>query len=239
MTAVEQEQLVTAAPTVDRPLWAVPTVAPIEPTLAYHSWQRHMKRTIDIAVVVLLLPIALPLMLLIAVAVKCVSRGPVLFRHQRIGRNGQMFGMLKFRTMYVDAAQRLEADPELYASYVANDYKLAATDDPRIVPLGRFLRRTSLDELPQLFNVLWGQMSLVGPRPIVAGELECYGSLANAYLGARPGITGRWQCEGRNHIRYPERAMLDADYVETWSLWRDVVILLKTIPCVLRRHGSH
>ena len=218
-------------------LRAVPTGAPSG--LVHHGWRHHAKRVMDITLTVALLPIALPVMAVIAIVIKSRSRGPVLFRHDRLGRDGRMFQMLKFRTMYVDATERLETEPGLFDAYVFNDFKLSVDDDPRIVPGGRFLRRTSLDELPQLFNVLAGSMSLVGPRPIVAGELECYGKHAWAYLGVKPGITGRWQTDGRNHVRYPERAELDADYVATWSLRQDVVILLKTVPKVLRRHGSH
>ncbi len=193
----------------------------------------------DIVLTVAILLIALPVMAAIAIAIKARSRGPVLFRHERLGRDGQTFQMLKFRTMYADAPERLYAEPTLHAAYVHNDFKLTLDEDPRIVPGGRFLRRSSLDELPQLFNVLAGSMSLVGPRPIVAGELECYGPHGWAYLGVRPGITGHWQTNGRNHVRYPERAALDADYVARWSLGRDVLILLKTVPRVVRGHGAH
>jgi exopolysaccharide production protein ExoY len=204
-----------------------------------HGWRRHAKRTMDIALGSALLIVLLPLMAVIAVMLKVRSRGPVLFRHERIGRNGETFQMFKFRTMYIDATDRLRVEPELFQSYVHNDFKVPLQDDPRIVPGGRFLRRWSLDELPQLFNVLAGTMSLVGPRPIVAGELECYGPYSTIYLDVKPGITGRWQIDGRNQIRYPQRARLDADYVTNWSLGQDVAILLKTVPAVLRRRGAH
>jgi exopolysaccharide production protein ExoY len=207
--------------------------------LGQHGWRRHVKRTMDIAVGSALVIVLLPLMAAIAVVIKARSRGPVLFRQERLGRDGTTFQLLKFRTMYVDATDRLRAEPELHASYVRNDYKLSLDDDPRIVPGGRFLRRSSFDELPQLFNVLAGSMSLVGPRPVVAGELDCYGHYRWAYLGVKPGITGRWQTNGRNQIRYPARARIDADYVRTWSLHQDVAILLKTVPTVVRRRGCH
>lgn len=238
MSALEREAVVLEPHGLitDRALWAVPD-RNVE--LAYLSWRRHVKRTIDIAIVVLLLPVALPLMAIVAIAVRLGSPGAVLFRHNRVGRHGEMFEMLKFRTMYVDATDRLHLDPSLYAAYVDNDFKLPAGDDPRLVRFGRFMRATSLDELPQLFNVLRGHMSLVGPRPIVASELQCYGVHAEAYLETRPGITGRWQCDGRNHIRYPARAVLDAEYLATWSLRKDFLILIRTVPSVLRRHGSH
>jgi len=206
--------------------------------LAYLGWRRHVKQAIDVGVVVVTFPITLLLVLVIAAGVKLTSRGPVFFRHQRTGQRGEAFSMLKFRTMYVDAMDRLRADPALYETYLRNDFKLPAERDPRIVPLGRFLRRWSLDEIPQIFNVLQGRMSLVGPRPIVEGELECYGPWSWAYLEAKPGITGRWQTTGRNFIHYPGRAQLDADYLTHWSLHGDLAILLKTIPCVLRGDGT-
>jgi exopolysaccharide production protein ExoY len=203
------------------------------------GWRWHAKRTVDVTVVLLVLPVALTLLALLAVITKVASPGPVLFRQERVGHGGQVFRMLKIRTMHTDSAARLHADPELYERYVRNDFKLPGGEDPRLVPLGRFLRSTSLDELPQLLNVLRGDMSLVGPRPVVEDELRAYGSMVTAYVYVRPGITGRWQVEGRNEIRYPERALLDAEYVEHYRLRTDALILCKTLPCVLRRSGVH
>lgn len=160
-----------------------------------------------------------------------------MFGQRRVGRDGGVFRCWKFRTMYTDSEDRLSADPALYERYVTNDFKLEMGGDPRVTPLGRFLRRSSLDELPQLFNVLIGNMSLVGPRPVVVDELEMYGPWKDAYLAAKPGITGPWQCSGRNEIRYPERAMLDAEYLSSWRPARDMKILLRTVPAVLRRNG--
>jgi len=167
------------------------------------------------------------------------SPGNPLFRQVRVGQGGKRFKCIKFRTMYRDAEARLHADSELYELYQLNDYKLPLADDPRIFPFGRFLRASSLDELPQLFNVLTGRMSLVGPRPVVPSELALYGPWADAYLAAVPGITGPWQVNGRNHIRYPQRAILDAEYIERWTFRSDLAIIAKTIPRVLRRDGSH
>ena len=206
--------------------------------LRYKGRWRYAKRTLDLALIAATLPLTLPLMAAVGIGVKVSSPGPVLFRQQRVGQHGEMITVLKFRTMYADSLERLHADDELYRQYVEHDFKLPVAIDPRIAPAGRFLRHTSLDELPQIFNVLGGSMSLVGPRPIVADELACYGPWAWGYLVAKPGITGRWQTAGRNHVRYPERAENDADYLTTWSLWSDVVILLKTVPTVLRRRGS-
>lgn len=208
-------------------------------SLRYNGWRRHLKRLIDVAIAGAAMLVAVPLMLAIALVVTWSSPGPVLFRQHRIGKGGRAFRIVKFRTMYVDAEQRLRADPELYAAYVANDYKLDLDVDPRITPIGRFLRKSSLDELPQLFNVLGGTMSLVGPRPVVPEELACYGDVVASYLQLLPGLTGRWQIEGRNFVRYPERAYLDDDYLRSWHLRSDLKIIAKTVPLVLGRRGCH
>jgi undecaprenyl-phosphate galactose phosphotransferase len=151
-----------------------------------------------------------------------------------------MFGCLKFRTMVPDAdgvlRRLLEDDPRARAEW-ESDFKLK--DDPRITPIGAFLRRTSLDELPQLWNVLKGEMSLVGPRPIIEEELERYGDQVGYYLETRPGITGLWQISGRNDTGYEDRVALDSWYVRNWSLWYDLVILVKTINVVLQHKGAY
>ena len=177
-------------------------------------------------------------MVVIAAMIKVRSPGPVFFRQERLGRDGRTFRMFKFRTMYRDTPERLLAEPGLYESYLRNDFKLPLPDDPRVVPGSAFLRRWSLDELPQLFDVLAGRMSLVGPRPIVPAEIERYGPHAWAYCEVKPGITGPWQSAGRNDIRYPERAQLDVGYVQSWSLRADARILLRTAPRVLRQLGT-
>src|SRR5690606_9616350 len=164
---------------------------------------------------------------------------PAVFRQERIGLGGRTFAMYKFRTMRADAEEQLHADPELWARYVANDYKLPAEMDARITPVGRFLRRSSLDELPQLLNVLAGSMSLVGPRPVVPGEIAKYGDRAEAYLSVRPGLTGAWQVNGRSTVDYPDRVALDVEYVRTWNLWRDVTILARTPRAVISARGAH
>ncbi len=145
---------------------------------------------------------------------------------------------MKFRTIHVDSVDRLRGDPDLYALFVANDFKLPVDEDPRIITGGRLLRLASLDELPQLFNVLGGSMSLVGPRPVEMAQLASYGHLSWAYLEARPGLTGRWQTTGRSQVLFPERAELDADYLARWRLRNDLLILLKTVPAVVRRNGA-
>lgn len=200
---------------------------------------RFIKRTFDIVAASLLLLALAPLLLSVA---WLVSRdgGPATFGHTRIGRHGKPFRCLKFRSMVIDAQARLSEllarDPQARAEW-ERDFKLK--NDPRITPLGNFIRKTSLDELPQLINVLRGDMSLVGPRPVIADEVERYGEDKVFYLMARPGITGLWQISGRNDIDYDSRVALDCWYVRNWSLWYDIVILIKTIKVVLARDGAY
>ena len=179
-----------------------------------------------------------PLLVLIAVAVRRDSPGPALFRQRRIGYGSRPFTIYKFRSMAGDAEERLRRDG-LYDTYVANGFKLPPGDDPRITRFGAMLRRTSLDELPQLLNVLRGSMSLVGPRPVVPDELACYGELASAYTGVRPGVTGYWQVNGRSDVGFPERAELDAYYYDNRSLRVDLRILVRTVVAVAFRIGAH
>jgi exopolysaccharide production protein ExoY len=197
------------------------------------------KRLLDLGLVLVLLPALLPLFLVIALLVALTSRGRVIFFQERIGLHGDGFRMMKFRTMRADAERRLRADPELWATYVENDFKLPAGADPRITTVGRLLRRSSLDELPQLVNVVIGQMSLVGPRPIVPEELAMYGADKDAYLSVKPGITGPWQVNGRSGIGYPERIALDREYATNWNFRSDLKILLQTPLAVLSRRGAH
>jgi lipopolysaccharide/colanic/teichoic acid biosynthesis glycosyltransferase len=168
------------------------------------------------------------------------SRGPALFKHRRVGQGGKIFNCLKFRTMVPNADQvlqdLLDSDLEIMEEWL-RDHKLR--DDPRITRLGRFLRRTSLDELPQLWNVLRGEMSLVGPRPVVPDELRRYGNKVTTFLSARPGITGLWQVSGRTDTDYRRRVALDVCYVRRRSLLLDVYILLKTLPVVFARSGAY
>jgi exopolysaccharide production protein ExoY len=199
---------------------------------------RAMKRSLDIALSGIALLVTAPLLVLIGIAVCLASTGWPLFGQIRLGRDGREFRCWKFRSMHRNAEEILQQDPELYADYLANDFKLSRANDPRVTTLGRFLRASSLDELPQLFNVLIGQMSLVGPRPVVPAELaRCYGPWSDAYLAMRPGITGPWQVGGRNDIRYPERAELDARYVNTWRFRNDLAILARTPAALLRGPG--
>lgn len=197
-------------------------------------------RAVDIALSMAALVVLAPLLLAVAIAVKLTSEGPAIFRHRRIGRNGQEFYCFKFRTMVCDADKRLAAllreNPVARAEW-ERDHKLR--NDPRITPIGVFLRKTSLDELPQIFNVLLGTMSWVGPRPIVAGEIIRYGHRFNAYCKVRPGITGLWQISGRNDTSYRRRVAMDVLYVRTRTLRLYSRIILLTVPAVLRQHGSY
>lgn len=198
------------------------------------------KRAMDVVLSLVLLVLVLPVALVVAVLV-ARDGGPVLFRQERVGRGGRTFRMFKFRSMAADAEARLVADPELHRRYVENDFKLPADEDPRITSLGRVLRATSLDELPQLLNVLRGDMSLVGPRPIVVRELDEYVRRGGEedYLAVRPGMTGPWQAGGRSSVGYDERVALDRQYRREAGVTTDLVILVQTVGAVLRREGAH
>jgi exopolysaccharide biosynthesis polyprenyl glycosylphosphotransferase len=202
--------------------------------------QAAVKRAADFVLSALLLMVLSPLMGLIAIGVKLTSAGPVLFRQRRLGLEGKPFTLLKFRTMRTDAEQILRDTPSLYEKYLQNNFKLPKGEDPRLTPLGVFLRATSLDELPQLFNVLIGEMSLVGPRPIVPHEAVEYGDSAMLFMSAKPGMTGHWQVSGRSEIaEYRKRVELDLEYIRDQSLGKDLEILLRTVPAVLRRKGAN
>jgi lipopolysaccharide/colanic/teichoic acid biosynthesis glycosyltransferase len=195
-----------------------------------------LKRVLDLAIATGLLLVTLPLMVLIATAIKLDSSGPVFYLRRVVGVGGKPFRAFKFRTMYVDADERLARDPELRSQFEEN-FKLK--DDPRITRIGRILRSTSLDELPQLVNVLRGQMSLVGPRMITEPERLLYGKWRMNLATVKPGITGLWQVSGRSDLSYDDRVRLDMQYIRNYSIWFDFHILWQTIPAVLRRRGAY
>jgi len=201
---------------------------------------RVIKRVLDIVLVVLASPLVLLLFLAVAAAVRVTSPGPILFSHRRIRRHGRFFSMWKFRTMCVDSTQVLEdylaAHPEARAEW-RTTHKLK--NDPRLTRIGVFLRKSSLDELPQFWNVLRGSMSLVGPRPIVAAEVEKYGKYFADYCKVKPGLTGLWQVSGRNEVTYDERVQLDCRYVREWSLLNDAKIMVKTLSSVINQDGAY
>jgi Undecaprenyl-phosphate galactose phosphotransferase WbaP len=200
---------------------------------------RLTKRIFDTLAAIALLLVLSPLLLMLALAIRR-DGGPAFFVHPRVGKNGRVFNCYKFRTMVVDAEHQLQtlfrSRPELVDQW-RNQRKLK--DDPRLSPLGGILRRRSLDELPQLINVIKGEMSLVGPRPIVRSELALYGADSVYYLMVRPGITGLWQVSGRSDIEYEKRVYLDTWYVKNWSIGYDLTILFKTFKVVLMRNGAY
>jgi exopolysaccharide production protein ExoY len=206
---------------------------------ALRWWQMIGKRALDVAVSSVALIVFAPVIAVLGIMVKLDSPGPAVFGQPRLGRFGRVFRCFKMRSMYADAEQRLRSDPALYADYVQNDYKLPPERDNRITPIGRFLRKTSLDELPQLWNVLKGDMSLVGPRPIVPEELEHYRQESPLFLSLRPGMTGAWQVGGRSAVAYPERSGIELEYIQGWSLMSDLGILARTVPAVARGLGAH
>jgi exopolysaccharide production protein ExoY len=195
-------------------------------------------RLLDAVGAALLLVVLAPVVAAVALLVWWNMGRPVLHVQQRVGRGGRLFPLYKFRSMVPDAEKMLRRSPELYQRYVASNFKVPAEEDERITPLGRLLRRTSLDELPQLWNVLRGDMSLVGPRAIVPEEVAEYGGYAQMLLRVRPGLTGLWQVSGRSRIGYPERARMDLQYVGERSFRKDLQILLRTLPAVLRQRGA-
>ena len=199
------------------------------------SFYQLSKRGLDISVSLVLLILASPLLVVIALMVKVGSKGPVFFAHRRLGRNGKEFDCLKFRTMSADAEERMKKDPQLRRRF---EEKFKLEDDPRITGCGGFLRRTSLDELPQLFHVLTGEMSLVGPRPIVKNELSKYSIYGQKLLSVKPGLSGLWQVCGRSDTTYPERVMMDMKYIDHRSFWLDLRLLMLTASAVVRKSGA-
>ena len=198
------------------------------------------KRILDVVISMTCLLAFLPFMLIVALVMKVTSPGPLFFGHERIGYQGKRFKVWKFRSMHVNArellVQTLEQNPDLRAEWEAT-HKLRC--DPRVSWIGGILRTTSLDELPQLWNVFKGEMSLVGPRPIVSEEIEKYEDKFRSYLRVVPGVTGYWQISGRNHTTYERRVQLDQFYVKNWSVWFDLYILARTVKTVLMREGAY
>jgi exopolysaccharide production protein ExoY len=221
-------------------LYAHPLVARSRGRSRRGALDQPLTELANVVIAALALVFVLPIMLGVGLAIFLQDGGPVLFAHRRIGRDGKTFRCLKFRSMAIDAEARLAdllaSDPQARAEWDA-DHKLR--DDPRVTRLGAFLRRSSLDELPQLFNVLKGDMSLVGPRPIVEAEIAKYGRRFPQYCAVKPGITGLWQVSGRNDTSYRTRVALDCVYAARRSAWLDLKVLFCTIPAVLSRRGSY
>ncbi|WP_416046159.1 sugar transferase [Priestia megaterium] len=203
------------------------------------QFERGASRLIDIILAITFIIILLPIMLIISLLIKLDSRGPVLFKQQRIGRDGEVFLILKFRTMIINSEQKLKENPVLYRKYIENSYKLNPSEDPRITKLGEFLRKTSLDEIPQFLNVLVGDMAIVGPRPVLLDELKEYGNKREIFLSVKPGITGYWQVSGRSNIGYPERVNLELYYIERKNILFDISIIGKTFISVVKKKGAY
>ena len=205
-----------------------------------HRYNRAGKRLFDIVLCLLGLPLVLPICFAIAIAIKRDDGGPVFFAHRRVGQGGREFPCYKFRTMIQDGDRVLKAylaaHPEAREDW-ESDFKLK--DDPRVTKIGAFLRKTSLDELPQVWNVLKGDMSLVGPRPIIRAEIPKYGEHFHDFCLVPPGITGMWQVNGRSDITYEGRVRLDTWYVHNWSVWIDIACLCRTVAVVLKREGAY
>jgi len=205
------------------------------------KYRQIVQTLFNYTLAILLLPLLLPIIGIIAILIKRESPGPVFFKHNRIGKDGKIIGTLKFRSMYQDAQERLEKlleeNPEIKKEWEEN-FKLK--NDPRVTKIGAFLRKTSLDELPQIFNVLKGEMNFVGPRPVIQQEIDqYYKEHAEYYYMVKPGITGLWQVSGRSDTDYGYRIKTDKWYVSNWSLWLDIVILFKTVKVVAKREGAY
>ncbi len=231
----------TSAAPVEQNLLFTPPVALADraPDVGSLKGQLLAKRGLDISIALLVLVSLAPLLLLLCLVVRLSDGGPALFRQTRVGKGGRLFACYKFRSMVLDADGALErhlrANPDAAREWAATQ-KLA--DDPRVTPLGRFLRKSSLDELPQVLNVLAGDMSLIGPRPIVPAECARYEDALAYYVSVKPGITGLWQISGRSNCSYAERIALDVRYAANWSLRDDLMILALTVPAVLLQRGS-
>jgi undecaprenyl-phosphate galactose phosphotransferase len=205
-----------------------------------HEGERNIKAIFDRVLSIALFIISLPILLLLYAIIYISTNGHPIYKQRRIGKDGKSFNIYKFRTMKIDADQILEEilenDPALKAEW-EREFKLK--DDPRITKIGKWLRKTSLDELPQIYNVFQGKMSLVGPRPIIKDEIVKYDEFFDYFKAVKPGITGLWQVSGRNDISYEERVRLDVWYVRNWSMELDIMILVKTAAMVLMRKGSY
>lgn len=196
-----------------------------------------IKRAIDVVGATLGLAILSPVIAVVSALIMLDSPGPVLFAHQRLGKGGCRFNCLKFRSMRVDAERALLEDERLHERYIANSYKIPTDHDPRVTRIGRFLRKTSLDEVPQLWNVLMGDMSLVGPRPIIDEEAVHYEGTLDELLSVRPGMSGAWAVKGRSRVGYPERAEIELEYVRRWTVLGDLAILARTPWAVVSGRG--
>lgn len=197
---------------------------------------RAFKRIVDIILGCIGLVLLSPVFLILAICIKIDSKGPVIFAHKRIGKNGKEFNMYKFRSMYENAEKMIENFNEEQKREWQENFKLE--NDPRITKVGKFLRKTSLDELPQIVNIIKGDLSIIGPRPVIDEELEKYGKNKDKFLSITPGLTGYWQANGRSNTTYEERMQMELYYIDNQSLWLDIKIFFKTIVSVLKKEGA-
>jgi lipopolysaccharide/colanic/teichoic acid biosynthesis glycosyltransferase len=211
----------------------------VRSSLERSRFLRALKRAVDFVLALVALVALAPVFVAISIAIKCDSRGPVFFRQVRIGTGGRAFGIYKFRTMKLGADERKEEVAHLNVHLSGGDARMfKILDDPRVTSTGKFLRRYFLDELPQLINVLRGEMSLVGPRPLIPEEDSEVPEWAMRRLSVRPGMTGTWQVHGHSRVPFEQMVLLDRDYVRTWSLRRDFGLIIRTIPLVVRGDGD-
>lgn len=222
---------------------AIPNIYALENTevsneniLKRQSPYRYIKRFMDVILATIALVVLSPIFLIIAIAIKIESKGPVFFKHARIGKNGKIIKLYKFRSMVINAEELIKSfTPEQMKEYKEN-YKL--TNDPRITKIGKFLRKTSLDELPQLLNIIKGDLSIIGPRPVVTDELKKYGANTEKFLSVTPGLTGYWAANGRSCTTYEQRMQMELYYIDNLSLKMDVKVFFKTIEAVIKREGA-
>lgn len=219
--------------------------AQVQPTITLNASYLRLKRLLDIAFTLLIAPGVLCVCLLVAICIKLDSQGPVFFRQRRVGQNGVAFDMLKFRSMYVNSDQQLHAEKikqymrgEKLSEEAGDGMAYKIHKDPRITRVGRFIRKTSLDELPQFWNVLRGDMTLVGPRPPVPYEVEVYGEREWLRLAGKPGLTGTWQVYGRSRVTFQEMIEMDIRYLQMQSLWQDIKLITLTVPVMLLARGG-
>lgn len=204
------------------------------------AWYLFWKRLTDVVLSIIALICFSPIFLVVWImSLFGENKGPVFFKQTRIGKNGKPFKIYKFRSMIVNADEILHANSELYQKYVNNNYKLEPEEDPRVTKLGHWLRKTSIDEIPQFINILRGDMSIIGPRPVVKEELVEYGDRVNKFLSVKPGAMGLWQASGRSNIGYPERCDLELSYVDQASYWFDTKIMFKNIISIFRSTGAY
>ena len=236
-TNLAREEVVVVVDNVIPNIYALEnTEVSNENILKRQSPYRYIKRFMDVILATIALVVLSPIFLIIAIAIKIESNGPVFFKHTRIGKNGKIIKLYKFRSMVINAEELIKSfTPEQMKEYKEN-YKL--TNDPRITKIGKFLRKTSLDELPQLLNIIKGDLSIIGPRPVVTDELEKYGANTEKFLSVTPGLTGYWAANGRSCTTYKQRMQMELYYIDNLSLKMDVKVFFKTIEAVIKREGA-